>query len=57
MLLKTNVEMARGYMLLKLNEMGEAGLAAHRASQIEPSYILAPGYADARWHARVVWVQ
>ena len=34
-------------MLLKTNEeMGEAGLAAHQASQIEPSSILAPGYAD-----------
>ncbi|CDQ71450.1 unnamed protein product [Oncorhynchus mykiss] len=46
-LLKTNEEMARGYMLLKTNkEMGEAGFAAPEASQIEPSSILVPGYAD-----------
>ena len=36
-------------MILKTNEeMGEAGLADGQASQIEPSSILAPGYADAR---------
>ena len=36
-------------MLIKINEeTGEAGLAVWRASQIEPSSILAPGYADAR---------
>ena len=28
------------YMLLKTSEMGEAGLAAHQASQIEPNDIL-----------------
>jgi hypothetical protein len=39
----------RGYMLLKTNEdIAEAGLATRQASQIEPSSILAPGYADAR---------
>ena len=37
-----------GYMLIKTNEeMGEAGLGALWASQIEPSSILAPGRADA----------
>ena len=40
--------MARGNMLLKTNEeMGEAGLAVHQTSQIEPSSIFAPGYSDA----------
>jgi hypothetical protein len=38
MLLKTNEEMAHGFMLLKTNEeMGEARLAACRVSQIELS--------------------
>jgi hypothetical protein len=41
MFLKTNEEMARGYMLLKTNAMGKAGLAAYQASQIEQSSILA----------------
>ena len=41
--------MAHGYMLLKTNEdMGEAGLATHQASQIEPSSNLVPGYAVGR---------
>ena len=41
--------MTHGYMLLKTNEeMGEVGLKARQASQIEPSSILAPGYADVR---------
>jgi hypothetical protein len=45
-------------MLLKTNEeMGEAGLAARWASQIEPITILEPGQADARWGAQAVWVQ
>ena len=36
-------------MLLKTNEeMEDTGLEAHPVSQIEPSSILAPGYADAR---------
>jgi hypothetical protein len=36
-------------MLLKTNEeMGEAGHAVRQASQIEPSFILAPGYADVK---------
>jgi hypothetical protein len=38
----------RGFMLLKTNEVGEAGLATRKVSQIEPSSILAPGYADMR---------
>jgi hypothetical protein len=29
-------------------EMREVGLAAHRASQIEPGSVLAPGHTDAR---------
>jgi hypothetical protein len=38
-------------MLLKTNEeIGEVGLAVRQASQIEPSFILAIGYA-------AVWVQ
>ena len=54
----TNEEMARGHMLLKVNEeMGEAGLAVRSASQIERTSILALGNADARWRSRAVWVQ
>ena len=50
--------MARGYLLLQTNEeIGEAGLAARSASEIEPISILAFGNADARWRARAVWVQ
>jgi hypothetical protein len=42
-------EMARGYMFLKVNEeMGEAGLAACSAPQIESTSIFAPGNTDAR---------
>jgi hypothetical protein len=34
-------------MLLKTNEeMGEVGPAAHQASQIEPSAMFVPGYAE-----------
>ena len=54
----TNEEMARGYLLLLTNEeMGEAGLAAQSASEIELTSILSLGNADARWRARAVWVQ
>jgi hypothetical protein len=50
--------MARGYLLLKTNEeMGEAGLAARSASQIELTSILALGNADTRWHERAVGMQ
>ena len=54
----TNEEMARGYLLLSTNEeMGEAGLAARSASEIELTSILAVSNADAHWRARAVWVQ
>ena len=44
-------------MLLKADEeMGEAGLSARSAPQIEATSILVPGNADARWRARAVWV-
>ena len=47
--LSSSFNHSRGYMVLKTKEeMGEAGLAARQASQIEPSSILAPGHADAR---------
>ena len=45
----TNEEMAHGYLLLLTNEeMGEAGLAAQSASQIELTSILQLDNADAR---------
>ena len=37
--------------------MGEAGVAARSASQIELPSILALGNADPRWRAQAVWVQ
>ena len=36
--------------------MGEAGLSARSASEIERSSILALRVAEARWRMRAVWV-
>ena len=45
--LSSSFKHLRGYMLLKTNEeVGETGLALRQVSQIEPSSILAPGYAS-----------